>query len=290
MQLDEQVGDEPCIVGRAGRELVGGAERAQIFQQEHEVPAVLIVGAPVAAGDRDRQRRGQLLVEAHLALVEPEQADHAADVGILRRELGDDGARSRRSARLVREGDAGELAQEAGPAADRLDLGFFVPQPFDAVFSNAAIHWMRDPAAVARSTYGALKSGGRFVAEFGGKGNLKATKAALHSAAHDAGYEVSDEVAFRYYPSIGQYATLLESQGFRVTFASHFDRPTPLAGGEQGLRNWLETFADNVLELLPADKRESVIAETERRLRAEAYREGTWYADYRRIRVVAVKE
>lgn len=172
--------------------------------------------------------------------------------------------------------------------ADGTDFHF--DEPFDAVFSNAAIHWMRDPAAIARCTHSALKSGGRFVAEFGGKGNLKATKAALHGAAHDAGYAVSDEVAFRYYPSIGQYATLLESQGFRITYASHFERPTPLAGGEQGLRNWLETFADNVLELLPSDKRAEVIAETEKRLRAQAYREGTWFADYRRIRVVAVKE
>lgn len=172
--------------------------------------------------------------------------------------------------------------------ADGTDFRF--DEPFDAVFSNAAIHWMRDPAAVARRTYRALKGGGRFAAEFGGKGNLKATKMALHSAAHDAGYTVSEEVAYRYYPSIGEYATLLESEGFRVTYASHFDRPTKLEGGEDGLKNWLATFADNVLDALPADKRAEVIADTENRLRAQSYRDGTWFADYRRIRVVAVKE
>ena len=172
--------------------------------------------------------------------------------------------------------------------ADGTDFRF--DEPFDAVFSNAAIHWMRAPAAVAASISRALKPGGRFVAEFGGKGNLKATKAALHNASAAAGYAVSDEVAFRYYPSIGEYATLLESEGFRVTSAAHFDRPTPLSGGEQGLRNWLATFADNVLELLPADKLEEVIADTENRLRAESYRDGTWFADYRRIRVIAIKE
>lgn len=172
--------------------------------------------------------------------------------------------------------------------ADGTDFRF--PEPFDAVFSNAAIHWMRDPAAVAASISRALKQEGRFVAEFGGKGNLKATKTALHNAARDAGYAVSDEVAFRYYPSIGEYATLLESQGFRVTSAAHFERPTPLSGGDEGLRNWLATFADNVLEILPEDKRAEVIAETENRLRAEAYRDGKWFADYRRIRVIAIKE
>ena len=113
---------------------------------------------------------------------------------------------------------------------------------------------------------------------------------ALHSAAHDAGYTVSEEVAYRYYPSIGEYATLLESEGFRVTYASHFDRPTKLEGGEDGLKNWLATFADNVLDALPADKRAEVIADTENRLRAQSYRDGTWFADYRRLRVVAVKE
>jgi trans-aconitate methyltransferase len=168
--------------------------------------------------------------------------------------------------------------------------GFRFDEPFDAVFSNAAIHWMRDPAAVASSINRALKPGGRFVAEFGGKGNLKATKTALHDAVAAAGYAVSDEVAFRYYPSIGEYATLLEGQGFRVTSAAHFDRQTPLSGGDEGLRNWLATFADNVLELLPADKSAEVIADVENRLRAEAYREGTWFADYRRIRVIAIKE
>jgi len=84
--------------------------------------------------------------------------------------------------------------------------------------------------------------------------------------------------------------TLLESQGFRVTYGAHFDRPTPLEGGAEGLRNWIGGFADNFIEAVPPDEREAVIESVEELLRPEAYVNGTWFADYRRIRAVAIKE
>jgi trans-aconitate methyltransferase len=172
--------------------------------------------------------------------------------------------------------------------ADGADFHF--DQPFNAVFSNAAIHWMKDQASVSRCIQEALKPGGRFVAEFGGKGNIQAIRAALANAVQSAGELVDFEPFARYYPSIGEYATLLEGQGFRVTFASHFDRPTKLDDGEKGLRNWLFTFTDNIIESLPANKREGVIADVERHLKPELFRDGNWYADYRRLRIVAVKQ
>jgi trans-aconitate methyltransferase len=156
------------------------------------------------------------------------------------------------------------------------------------VFSNAAIHWMKDQEAVARCIHAALKPGGRFVAEFGGKGNIQAIRAAIVSAVQAAGERVNSEPFARYYPTIGEYAALLEAQGFRVTFASHFDRPTPLEG-EDGMRNWLLTFADNVFDALPANKRDKVIQDVEQRLRPELHRDGRWFADYRRLRVCALK-
>ncbi len=172
--------------------------------------------------------------------------------------------------------------------ADANDFHF--DRPFDAVFSNAAIHWMKDQPAVARCIWEALKPGGRLVAEFGGKRNIHAIRRALTDAARSAGEAINGEPFARYYPAIGEYATLLEAQGFRVTFATHFDRPTKLDEGEKGLRNWLFTFADNVVESLPEAKRESVIAEVERRLRPVLFRESSWFADYRRIRIVAYRE
>lgn len=172
--------------------------------------------------------------------------------------------------------------------ADATDFHF--DRPFDAVFSNAAIHWMKNQPAVARSIWEALKPGGRFVAEFGGKGNIRAIRTALTDAVEAAGETVNAEPFARYYPAIGEYATLLEAQGFRVTFASHFDRPTKLDEGEKGLRNWLFTFADNVIESLPESKREQVIAQVERKLKPSLFQEGSWFADYRRIRIAAYRE
>lgn len=167
---------------------------------------------------------------------------------------------------------------------------FRLDDSFDAVFSNAAIHWMKDQVAVARSIWGALKPDGRFVAEFGGKGNIRALRKALSDAVRAAGETINEEPFARYYPSVGEYASLLESNGFRVTYASHFDRPTKLDEGEKGLRNWLHTFTDNVIESLPEHKREAVITAVEEELRPALFHDGSWFADYRRLRIVALKE
>lgn len=167
---------------------------------------------------------------------------------------------------------------------------FHFDEPFDAVFSNAAIHWMKGQASVARCIWDALKPGGRFVAEFGGKRNIHAIRTALADAVKDAGAEVSFEPFARYYPSIGEYSTLLEDQGFRVGLASHFDRPTKLDEGENGMRNWLLTFADNIIESLPTDKREEVMAAVAQELKPVLFREGSWFADYKRLRIVAFKQ
>jgi trans-aconitate 2-methyltransferase len=176
------------------------------------------------------------------------------------------------------------LTFEIGDGTD-----FHFDEPFDAVFSNAAIHWMKDPEAVARCVWQALKPGGRFVAEFGGRGNLKSIQTTLLDSVRKAVAPEQPSPSYKYYPSIGEFASLLEKQGFRVTYATHFDRPTALEEGEDGLRNWLATFSDNLLSTVPEEKRDQVICEIEDRLRPELYRDGTWFADYKRIRIVAVK-
>ena len=160
---------------------------------------------------------------------------------------------------------------------------------FDAVFSNATIHWVKDQRALASAIRRALKPGGRFVAEFGGKGNLSAVREALKRAMSNIGHQVTNGGLERYYPSIGEYATLLESAGFRVTNAVHFERPTKLENGERGLRDWLATFADNVLDRLTPEERSKVFLDVESQLRNELFRDGSWFADYRRIRIVATK-
>jgi trans-aconitate methyltransferase len=178
-----------------------------------------------------------------------------------------------------------ELQLEVADATD-----FHFDEPFDGVFSNAAIHWMKDQDAVADAVFKALKQGGRFVAEFGGKGNIKKTRFALREVLDEAGYTWDREATRRYYASIGQYASLLEAHGFRVIYAAHFDRPTKLEGDESGLQRWLEVFADNELAGVPADDREKVIKLIEQRLRPELFRDGSWFLDYKRLRIVAIKD
>ena len=166
---------------------------------------------------------------------------------------------------------------------------FQVEEPLDAVFSNAVLHWIKQPDAAIDCVEKALKRGGRFVAEFGGKGNVGAIVRALLSVLSEIGCEEPEALNPWYFPSIGEYAGLLEKQGFDVGYAVLFDRPTPLEGGSAGMVNWIEMFAGGFLSGLSDDVRSQVINSVEERLRPTLYRDGNWSADYRRIRVVAIK-
>lgn len=138
---------------------------------------------------------------------------------------------------------------------------------FDAVFSNATLHWVLDAEAAIRTIRAALKPGGRFVAEFGGKGNIASVVAA-------AGRNPW------YFPSIGRYAGLLEAHALEVVQASLFDRPTKVEG-EQGLREWVGMFYEPPLE-------EEVITRMESELRPRLFCDGNWFIDYKRLRIVAI--
>ncbi|KAM3090622.1 hypothetical protein ACKFKF_34575, partial [Phormidesmis sp. 146-12] len=91
-----------------------------------------------------------------------------------------------------------------------------------------------------------------------------------------------------YFPSIAEYTTRLEQHGFDVTYAVLFDRPTPLTG-EDGLANWLQMFASRFLEKLSDEARLQVIQSVEQELRPILYKTDHWTADYRRLRIIAVK-
>src|SRR4051812_32350495 len=173
----------------------------------------------------------------------------------------------------------------------RFDVGdatlFAVDAPFDAVFSNATLHWVKPPEAAVERIWAALRPGGRFVAEFGGKGNVARVSDAMRTALREVAGVDFDQISPWYYPSIAEYASILERQGFDVTFATLFDRPTPLEGGEAGLRNWVRMFGATLLGHVDTAKHEAVFATIERLARDTLYRDGGWTADYRRLRVVA---
>ena len=157
------------------------------------------------------------------------------------------------------------------------------------MFSNATLHWVKPPEAAVGRIWDALRPDGRFVAEFGGKGNVAAISEALRVALHEAAGVDFDRINPWYYPSIAEHATLLERQGFSVTVATLFDRPTPLEGGAEGLRNWLRMFAGSLLGSVDSSKHDMILARVEEHARPTLFRNGIWSGDYVRLRIVARK-
>jgi Trans-aconitate methyltransferase len=162
------------------------------------------------------------------------------------------------------------------------------PQPFDAVFSNAALHWIRDAAAAVKTIAGCLRTGGRFVAEFGGYGNVSDIVQAMRDTLEARG-RMDAFVMPWYFPKVGEYASLLEQEGFEVRKAVSIDRPTLLEDGEQGMMGWLRMFGHAMVPKASPPEMEAWFIEACERLKPVAYEAGQWTAEYRRIRVEAVK-
>jgi len=160
---------------------------------------------------------------------------------------------------------------------------------FDAVFSNAALHWVSDQDRAIGNIARALKPGGRFVFEMGGYGNLREILTALYQALRELGKEDPDKLCPWTFPTIGDQAHRLESHGLRVEFAMLFERPTPLESGGNGLANWLRMFAGFALAPVSEDERIQVFRRVEELARPKLFLDGRWIADYKRLRMVAVK-
>lgn len=185
-----------------------------------------------------------------------------------------------------------KLAKATYPAIDFEVMDatdFKFDKPFDAVFSNATLHWILDADAAIKSVYDSLKPGGRFVAEMGGKGNMVQIVAATRKVLTAHGYEILAAQEQWYFPSVGEYATKLEAQGFRVTFAAHFDRKTLLQDGRAGVAKWLKMFAPIYFEGIAAAEKEQILNEITDVLEPDYNDKGKWYADYKRLRFIAVK-
>jgi len=154
---------------------------------------------------------------------------------------------------------------------------------FDAVFSNAALHWMLDAPAVAKGVFAALKPGGRFVGEMGGQGNIATLRAALHAELQARGYRTDDRDP-QWYAAPDAFVAVYEVAGFTDIAATLIPRPTPLPAGVAG---WLRTFRTGFLDAagVPDAEQDDVARAVERRLET-AFRQpdGSWLADYVRLR------
>jgi trans-aconitate methyltransferase len=232
-----------------------------------------------------------------LDLLDPQPDERVLDLGCGTGHLTADVAD--RGAEAVGVDRSAEMVAAARDAfGDRSDLSFqradarsvAVDDRFHGVLSNAALHWIPDDDqdGVLETVRDALVTGGRFVAEMGGTGNVAAIVSATLAELRARGY---DRVHPWYFPTVGEYATRLERHGFEVRRAVLFDRPTELDDGEAGLRNWLEMFGDSLFAALSEGEQAEVVTAIEDRLRDELFDgdEAVWVADYRRLRFVAVR-
>jgi trans-aconitate 2-methyltransferase len=165
---------------------------------------------------------------------------------------------------------------------------FELAETFDAVFSNAALHWMIEQEQVFRRVFEHLRAGGRFVFEMGGARNVLAIRSAIAHSLHELGAPVAAAGGTKTYLSVTQACALLDRAGFEVTHATWTDRPTPLHG-QAGLRTWIEMFGSGWLAWVKPEDRERFFALVEDHARAELFRDGVWIADYKRLRVRALR-
>ena len=178
-----------------------------------------------------------------------------------------------------------EAARELGLEArlmSALELDF--EGEFDAVFSNAALHWIKPPETVVANVARALKPGGRFVGEFGGAGNVALIKAALIAALDARGLDGAAADPW-YFPTPDDYGGLLAAAGFTVESAELIPRPTPLPGC---LADWIKTLAQDFVAPLPAGQQDGFLDGVEAALAADLRDDqGVWSADYVRLRFAA---
>jgi len=162
------------------------------------------------------------------------------------------------------------------------------PEFYDAIFSNATLHWILDKEKAIEKMFENLKYGGRLVLEMGGKGNVREIISAIAKTLKKHGF--GERILNRqwYFPSIGEYASLLEAHGFTVEYAVHFDRETELKSGD-GIKDWIKMFGKDFFEGLDKTTVESILTEIQSSLFPTRFYNNKWHADYKRLRMVARK-
>ncbi|GAB4015889.1 class I SAM-dependent methyltransferase [Spirosoma koreense] len=228
--------------------------------------------------------------EGLLELLNPQPAERILDLGCgsgeLTQQIADSGAQ------VVGIDASAEMLEKARSQFPTLELypmsatDFSFSEPFDAIFSNAVLHWVPEYESAVRQMAKALKPGGRLVIEFGGKGNVATIVNAIADQLLALGYPFRP---FWFFPSIGEYTPVLEKYGFLIRLAQHYDRDTMLSDPETGLTDWIEQFGGYFFEPVSAAEKALILKNVTQTLRPALFRDGHWYADYKRIRIVAEK-
>ncbi len=167
-------------------------------------------------------------------------------------------------------------------------VSFHLDEKADVIFSNAVFHWIdeKDQPTMLSNICRNLKPGGELVCEFGGSGCAEAVHGTLDQCFSERGLEYRKVF---YFPTIGQYAPMLEKAGFKIEYAALFDRPTPQNGAD-GLANWIRMFVQKPFEKMEKELKEEIISDAVSRLRDRLYLNGCWIVDYVRIQFRAVRQ
>lgn len=229
---------------------------------------------------------------AALDLLDPQPGERILDLGCGSGDL--TAAIAERGAEVIGVDSSPEMIARARERFPHLDLqladghALELDKPVDAVFSNAALHWMTDPDAVLAGVRTVLRDGGRFVAEMGAAGNVAQLVASLQAAAFRLDLALDLTLPW-YFPTPAEQASRLEQVGFTVRLMQYIDRPTPLLDCRDGAADWWRMFGPSVLEQVPADRVDELLAMVNEVARPQLVDEsGAWIADYVRLRFVAV--
>jgi SAM-dependent methyltransferase len=221
-------------------------------------------------------------------LLDPKEGESILDVGCGEGTLAIE--IERRGAKVIGVDMSPQMVAEAKNSGIEAYVGSVTDLPyeeaFDAVFSNATLHWVKDARCAVQNIAKALKSSGRFVCEFGGEGNAYHVVSAMQEVfAKHPGFGVFENPW--YFPSVEEYKSLLEAEGFRVEYIEHIPRPTPI----DDISNWLDIFANGITSHLAKTQFEIIKSECKEILKKTNYsKDEGWMVDYKRLRVKAVKE
>ncbi len=167
---------------------------------------------------------------------------------------------------------------------------FHFEKPFDAIFSNAVLHWILDKEKAFDRIHQNLKTNGRIVLEMGGKNNVHSIISASKKVLAKHGFTENAKADIWYFPSLSEYTTILENKGFRVRYAAHYDRETELKDSHNGIKDWLKMFGSSLFKGIGENRLDTILNEIQELLRPTHYRDNKWWADYKRLRIEAIKQ
>lgn len=227
-----------------------------------------------------------------LELLQPKNNERILDVGCgtgdLTAELADVGCK------VTGIDPSVEMIAKAQAKFPKLDFkygdakNFDLKEEFDAVFSNAALHWInkKDHPDVLKNIQKHIKPDGRFVAEMGGGENVKTLIEGIKTVLRKNGYKQQANKTVWYFPNLKEYQEMLSKAGYKVNFIKIINRPTPLNTAD-GLKNWLNMFGEKWFEGIETKHLSSLLEEIEQELKPKLYKNGSWVADYKRLRFSA---